>query len=765
MQDVGSAGEKILRCAQDDIKDVSIWTKNALAPMTINKCAVGSENASVDGDAGHLTGDAAKHQILGKSLFDQLRIEEAVAAFEQARPLETIPALADYHVGLCRLLQGCYREAWPLFEGRLEVPRFARPVVDVPTWTPDCGATRILVTAEQGFGDMIQFSRLLPRFQQHTRAEVCFWCPQPLLPLYAAWNGPAGAGGGLSALSKVSADRFQAALPIMSLAAVLDLEVEDLPGPMPALCVSPDRIAHWRARRPAARKVYGLCWAGRSSHPQDAQRSMPPAALLRLQELQGHAWVGLQRPPNGSPAPGGLLDHDWGAGITDFGELAAMLMSLDGLVTVDTAHAHLAGTLGVPTLLLLPYAPDWRWLLDRADSPWYPSLRLIRQRVPGDWSGVVDQLISTLGVHEMATKNSKAAAVTPRPAPESKTSEPRLEIDVSRQFTSWLREQKLSLAFTTYQAGKLFFVGLKPDASLWLHERTFERCMGLAVSGDSLYMANLMQLWRFNNVLEAAQFTPDGADRLYVPQVSWVTGDIDAHDVAVDAEGRLIFVNTLFSCLATPDPAASFRPVWQPSFISKLAAEDRCHLNGLAMKDGQPAYVTAVATTDVHEGWREHRRSGGVVIDVASGEVVCRGLSMPHSPRWHQDRLWVLNSGTGEFGHVDLAAGRFVPLCFLPGYARGLAFHGQFAVIGLSKPRKVKTFDGLELQERLEQKQVSARCGLVVVDLRTGDQVHSLMADGVVEELYDVAVLPGVRTPAALGFKTDEIRRTIKIGT
>lgn len=341
---------------------------------------------------------------------------------------------------------------------------------------------------------------------------------------------------------------------------------------------------------------------------------------------------------------------------------------------------------------------------------------------------------------------------------------PRLELDTSRQFISWLAECRMSLAFTTYQAGKVFLIGIKRDGKLSVHERTFERCMGLGVHGDSLYLANLYQIWRFNNVLAAGQTTPDGSDRLYVPQASWVTGDVDTHDVTVDGEGRVVFVNTLFSCLATLDPAASFTPLWQPSFISKLAAEDRCHLNGLAMKDGMPAYVTAVSRTDVHEGWREHRRSGGVVLDVSSGDVVCQGLSMPHSPRWHDGRLWVLNSGTGELGHVDLASKRFVPLAFLAGYARGLAFHGSFAIVGLSKPRKVKSFDGLELQERLEAKNVSARCGLAVVDLRTGDQVHSLTIDGVVEELYDVAVLPGVRMPSALGFKTDEIRRTIRMG-
>jgi uncharacterized protein (TIGR03032 family) len=224
-----------------------------------------------------------------------------------------------------------------------------------------------------------------------------------------------------------------------------------------------------------------------------------------------------------------------------------------------------------------------------------------------------------------------------------------------------------------------------------------------------------------------------------------------------------VFVNTLFSCLAAPSETHSFRRLWAPPFISRIAAEDRCHLNGLAMRAGSPAFVTAVSESDVHEGWREHRRAGGVVLEVPSGAVVCRGLSMPHSPRWHEGRLYVLNSGAGEFGVIDLTSGKFEPICFCPGYARGLAFVGRFAVIGLSTCRENRTFSGLPLDDVLAAKKAEPRCGLLVVDLRTGDVVHSLQIHGVVRELYDVAILAGVRTPSALGFKTEEIRRTITI--
>lgn len=344
------------------------------------------------------------------------------------------------------------------------------------------------------------------------------------------------------------------------------------------------------------------------------------------------------------------------------------------------------------------------------------------------------------------------------------TPSPPLEISASRQFTAWLAEQQISLAFSTYQTGKLFLIGMASDRRVSVFERTFERCMGLWASPDYLYTSSLYQLWRFENSLEPGQLH-NGYDRLYVPQVGYTTGDLDIHDIAVDSSGQVIFVNTLFSCLATVSDRYSFIPLWQPPFISRLAAEDRCHMNGLAMEQGQPRYVTAVSRTDVADGWRDHRRNGGCVVDVASNEIVLTGLSMPHSPRLHQGQLWLLNSGTGYFGKVNLERGQFEPMTFCPGYLRGLAFIGNYAVVGLSKMRGNKTFSGLTFEDTLREKDVEARCGLQVIDLRSGDIVHWLRIEGIVEELYDVAVLPGVRQPMALGFKSDEIRRTITIGS
>jgi uncharacterized protein (TIGR03032 family) len=339
---------------------------------------------------------------------------------------------------------------------------------------------------------------------------------------------------------------------------------------------------------------------------------------------------------------------------------------------------------------------------------------------------------------------------------------PPLEVRASRHFLSWLAESGASLAFTTYQTNRLFLIGSKEGGRLSIFERHFDRPMGLCATPERLWMSTRWQVWQLANALPPGE-RYDGYDRLYVPRQAHSTGDLDVHDIATDGDGRVVFVNTAWSCLATLSERYSFAPLWQPPFISRLAPEDRCHLNGLAMEGGRPAFVTAVSRSDVAAGWRERRHEGGCLLDVASGETVLGDLSMPHSPRLAGGRLWLLNSGTGELGFADRVRGRFEPVAFCPGFLRGLAFLGDFAVVGLSKPRQERTFTGLALDERLREKDAEARCGLWVIDTRSGVVAHWLELEGVVAELYDVQVLPGVRRPTALGFKSDEIQRLITV--
>ena len=349
---------------------------------------------------------------------------------------------------------------------------------------------------------------------------------------------------------------------------------------------------------------------------------------------------------------------------------------------------------------------------------------------------------------------------------EAPTAEPWLEVLCSRDFASWLSFQSAGLAVTTYQTGKLFLLGVKPDGQVSIFERTFDRCMGLGVDpgGERFWLSTRYQMWDFANLLTPGNEF-EGYDRLFVPKVGYTTGDIDIHDVAIEDTGRVVFCATKFNCLATLHERDSFTPLWRPKFNSKLVAEDRCHLNGLTLEDGKAAYVSAVSRSDVADGWRDRRRDGGVVIDVRSGEVAASGLSMPHSPRMYRGQLWLLNSGTGHFGRVDVKTGAFEPITFCPGYLRGLAFVGDYAVVGLSKPRHEKTFTGLALDDELKARDAVAQCGLQVIDLRTGEVAHWARFEGMVTELYDVGILPGAKRPRVVGFKSDEISRLISPGS
>lgn len=340
-----------------------------------------------------------------------------------------------------------------------------------------------------------------------------------------------------------------------------------------------------------------------------------------------------------------------------------------------------------------------------------------------------------------------------------------VEITHSRHFLGWLASHNAALTVSTYKASKLYFLGLNPETrKLSVFERTVERCMGLHSYERSLFVGTRTSIMRFENILPAGQ-QHQGYDGLYIPKTINITGDVDVHDVMREDSGRVVFANTAFSCVAATSESHSFAPVWVPPFISKLAAEDRCHLNGIGLRDGVVRYATLVTAADVNEGWRNQRIGSGQVVDIITGEVVCAGLTMPHSPRWYQDKLWVHNAGTGEFGYVDMDRQHFVAVAFCPGYLRGLAFLGNHAIAGISKPRGEPSFAGLPLDDRLKQANALPRCGLQVINLSSGDIDHTVTFEGLVEELYDVAILNGVTRPMLIGPKNEEIATTIALPT
>jgi uncharacterized protein (TIGR03032 family) len=363
---------------------------------------------------------------------------------------------------------------------------------------------------------------------------------------------------------------------------------------------------------------------------------------------------------------------------------------------------------------------------------------------------------------------SSATGDQEKPAPDDAEAQ-RVTYSMSPGLPGFLGAQRIALAVSSYQSGKLYLIGQNVDGGLLVDERFFHKAMGICVPGkDTLLLATLFQIVRFKNVLEPHERINDVFDACYVPRETLVTGEIDVHDVGVLKDGRVVFVNTLYNCLATPSERHSFTPLWKPPFISRIVKEDRCHLNGLAMAEGVARYVTAVSKSDTIDGWRDRRSDGGIVVDVASGEIVIGGLSMPHSPRIYRDRLWLLNSGTGELGWIepgagqgagqgaDQAAGKFHVLAFCPGFVRGLAFHGNHAFVGLSKPR-YQRFEGLALDRKLKDADSEPWCGVQVIDLDSGACVHWFRLDGAVAELYDLAIVPGAMRPMSLGFGSDEI--------
>jgi uncharacterized protein (TIGR03032 family) len=308
-----------------------------------------------------------------------------------------------------------------------------------------------------------------------------------------------------------------------------------------------------------------------------------------------------------------------------------------------------------------------------------------------------------------------------------------------------------SVLLSAPHSGNLIAVAA-PQGRLALSFHTFERAMGVAVGCDSLAVCTRSEVWFLRNAPDvAAKLEPRGRfDACFLTRGCHFTGDFQAHEAAW-VGGELWLVNTLFSCLCTLHERYSFAPRWRPPFVARLAPEDRCHLNGLAVVDGRPAYVTAIAETDVRQGWRSARAAGGCLIDVAQGRTVVRGLCMPHSPRVSGGRLYLLDSGTGRLVAVDVGGGRVETVATLPGFTRGLAVEGSLAFVGLSRIRPTSDMNGLPIAARRDE----LKCGLAVVDLGSGQTVAGLEIAPPVDEVFDVQLLPGVRCPFLSGPHVD----------
>ncbi|MBV9497135.1 MAG: TIGR03032 family protein [Acidobacteria bacterium] len=337
----------------------------------------------------------------------------------------------------------------------------------------------------------------------------------------------------------------------------------------------------------------------------------------------------------------------------------------------------------------------------------------------------------------------------PAPAAAQRPAVPFKSVHTST-FPSLLEELRVSVLVSTYQSGRL--VVLRSDnGSLNTHFRGFRSPMGVAVAPNRVALATMGAVWDYRNQPALSQrIQPAGRhDAVFIPRNMHATGDIRVHEIAFDSEGELWITNTRFSALCTLDRDHSFVPRWRPPFITHLAAEDRCHLNGLCMLDGRPRFVTAFGETNEAQGWREGKTTNGIVMDVDSGEIVARGLSMPHSPRWYAGRFFVLESAKGTLATIDLPSGRVETIAELPGFTRGLAFAGPYAFVGLSQVRE-SVFEGIPLAQRLTMEERA--CGVWAIDLRTGRNAGFVRFDGAVQELFDVQLLHGITYPELLEF-------------
>lgn len=375
---------------------------------------------------------------------------------------------------------------------------------------------------------------------------------------------------------------------------------------------------------------------------------------------------------------------------------------------------------------LTPPSPD-KWRRNEAElSPFLPIAESIAGRI--------------------ATLQSKTG-FQPVSEPPKDGLETRPTVDFSSEhtntFAQLLGELGVSIAVSTYQAGKLIILRVK-DGVLNTHFRDCASPMGLAYRDGWLALGTRNDVWKFRGFPGDALHGAAPHDCVFLPGGTHTTGDIRIHEIAWGA-GELWAVNTRFSCLCTFDGTHSFVPRWKPPFITALAAEDRCHLSGLAMNGDTPAFVTMHAATDTAEGWRPVKRDGGIIMEIATGKVIASGLAMPHSPRIYDGKLWVLESGVGRLSIVDIETGELQPVAEFPGFTRGLDFAGPFAFIGLSQVRETAVFSGIPIADAAER-----NCGVWVLDLRTMKTVGFVRFSGSVQEIFSVCVLPGMKFPDLL---------------
>lgn len=328
----------------------------------------------------------------------------------------------------------------------------------------------------------------------------------------------------------------------------------------------------------------------------------------------------------------------------------------------------------------------------------------------------------------------------------------------SAQIPELLLRLNCTIAISTYQAGKLVFISAQNEDALIQLPRSFPKPMGIAenTETDQLALACKEEIIVFSNSPQLALHyprAPNTYDALYMPRMTLHTGALDIHDLYFGKDGKLYAINTLFSCIVSLDDKYNFTPFWKPPFIDKLVSEDRCHLNGLAMEDGAPKYVTAFNQGNSFQSWRENVTTTGMIMDVETNEIVASGLAMPHSPRLFGEDLYVLLSATGELIRVDVNTGKYEVIIKVEGFVRGMDLHKDYLFIGLSKLRKnSSTFGKLPFAEKANQ------AGILIVHLPTGSVVGNITYLSSLDEIYDVHIIGNKIRPNILNTATPDYK-------
>lgn len=320
---------------------------------------------------------------------------------------------------------------------------------------------------------------------------------------------------------------------------------------------------------------------------------------------------------------------------------------------------------------------------------------------------------------------------------ETPKKEGKIDFSYAQNIVEILKRLRATIVMTTYQSGKIMLMGQHNDA-FDIRYKEFPRPMGMYAKGGKIWAGLGHGIYQFANYNGVTQKLEDGKtyDACYLPQSIHFTADVDIHEMEYTND-QLYYVNTKFSCLCIKDPNSSFKPIWKPPFITFLQPTDKCHLNGFCTREGEPRYVTALGETDEPLGWRKNKANGGILMDITTNEVLARGLSMPHSPRWHDEKLYLLESGKGALSYYDFQQKQVICIATIPGFTRGFDIVGDLAFIGVSKVRESATFSGLEITKL--PKRVS---GIWIVNINTGAIVSFVEFTAGIDEVFAVSILP-----------------------